>query len=95
MKLADIELLPGRVDIPLPATERDGGNVAGGQPVGVQPAIGDGQLGFKPLRLDRCHRGGDARLTVSQPKRFVIERAIEFAYPWRDVEPKSPGDDDE
>ena len=77
MELGDIELLAGRVDIPLAAAERHGRNAVGGEPVGVQAAVGDREFGGEAFCLDRRRRRGYARFVAAQAKRFVIEPAIE------------------
>ena len=73
MKFGDVEFLIDRVDVPLAAAKCDGGDAVGGEPIGVQAAIGNGELRFVALGLDGCRRRDDAWLFASQPKRFVIE----------------------
>ena len=65
MELGDIEFLARGVDVPLAAAERDGRNAVGGEPIGVQAAVGDGEFGFAALGLDRRRGRGDARLVAA------------------------------
>ena len=81
------------MDVLLAAAERDGRDAVGGEPVGVQAAVGDGQLRLVSFRFDG--RGGrqDTRLVAGQPKCFVIEPAVDvdFAAPAGRVANRSGG----
>ena len=68
MKLGNIELLAGRMDILLAAAECDGRNTVGSEPVGVEAAVRDRKFGSEVFRLD-C-RGGrnDTRFLAAQAK---------------------------
>src|SRR5207302_960200 len=59
----------------LPAAKGDGVDAAGGEPVGVQPAVGNRAVGLAANAGHGLLRGQHARLVVSQLERFVIEPA--------------------
>src|SRR4029077_12117678 len=65
------------MDIPLAAAERNGGNTMGGEPIGVEAAVGNGEIRFAAFGPDGLAGRGDARLVAGKPKRFVIELAVE------------------
>ena len=44
MELGDVEFFLHRVDVPLAAAERDSRDAVSGEPVGVEAAVGDGQI---------------------------------------------------
>ena len=78
-KIGQVQPLGRGVDVLLSAAKRDGGDAAGGHPVGVQAAVGD-----RPARLGRPAADGrlggqDRRVVVGQAEGLVIETAVDLA----------------
>ena len=78
LELFDVELLVDRMNVTLAAAEGHGGEAAGGEPIGVEPAVGNGKLRFFSFASRMASPAAtDRRIVFWQVKRFVIEVAVD------------------